>query len=173
MEARRQVRELLEFFRVNNLAGMENAKLVYTAPSIGVRESRMLDGEYVLTGKDLVDCLKFDDAIAAGNYDIDIHNPEGTGTSHYYFPNGTWYTIPYRSLIPKEADADNLLVGGRCISVDHEAQASVRIIPICTTTGEAAGVGAAVANRMGTTVQAADVKEIQRILVESNAYIGI
>ncbi len=173
MEARRQVQELLDFFRVNRLAGMENARLVYTAPSIGVRESRMLVGDYVLTGRDLVDCTKFDDAIAAGNYDIDIHNPEGSGTSHYYFPAGTWYTIPFRSLIPKTADADNLLVGGRCISVDHEAQASVRIIPICTTTGEAAGVGAAVANRMGTAVQAADVKEIQRILVESGAYIGI
>ena len=173
MEARRQVQELLDFFRVNHLAGMENARLVYTAPSIGVRESRMLVGDYVLTGRDLVDCIKFDDAIAAGNYDIDIHNPEGSGTSHYYFPAGTWYTIPFRSLIPKIADADNLLVGGRCISVDHEAQASVRIIPICTTTGEAAGVGAAVANRMGTTVQSADVKEIQRILVESGAYIGI
>ena len=88
-------------------------------------------------------------------------------------PSGTWYTIPYRSLIPKAADADNLLVGGRCISADHEAQASVRIIPICTTTGEAAGVGAAVANRLGTTVQNADIKEIQRILTESGAYIGI
>ncbi|MBP3294887.1 MAG: FAD-dependent oxidoreductase [Clostridia bacterium] len=173
MEARRQVQELLDFFRVNKLAGMENARLVYTAPSIGVRESRMLVGDYVLTGQDLVDCTKFDDAIAAGNYDIDIHNPEGSGTSHYYFPAGTWYTIPFRSLIPKAVDADNLLVGGRCISVDHEAQASVRIIPICTTTGEAAGVGAAVANREGTTVQSADVKEIQRILVETGAYIGI
>ena len=173
MEARRQVQELLDFFRVNKLAGMENARLVYTAPSIGVRESRMLVGDYVLTGQDLVDCTKFDDAIAAGNYDIDIHNPEGSGTSHYYFPAGTWYTIPFRSLIPKAVDADNLLVGGRCISVDHEAQASVRIIPICTTTGEAAGVGAAVANREGTTVQSADVKEVQRILVESGAYIGI
>ena len=87
MEARRQVQELLNFFRENNLPGLENARLVYTAPNIGVRESRMLVGEYVLTGKDLVDCVKFDDAIAAGNYDIDIHNPEGTGTSHYYFPH--------------------------------------------------------------------------------------
>ncbi|MBR3998619.1 MAG: FAD-dependent oxidoreductase, partial [Clostridia bacterium] len=129
MEARRQVQELLNFFKVNNLPGLENARLVYTAPNIGVRESRMLVGEYVLTGQDLVDCVKFDDAIAAGNYDIDIHNPEGTGTSHYYFPNGTWYTIPYRSLIPKAEDCDNLLTGGRCISCDHEAQASIRIIP--------------------------------------------
>lgn len=173
MEARRQVQELLNFFKVNNLPGLENARLVYTAPNIGVRESRMLVGEYVLTGQDLVDCVKFDDAIAAGNYDIDIHNPEGTGTSHYYFPNGTWYTIPYRSLIPKAEDCDNLLTGGRCISCDHEAQASIRIIPICCTTGEAAGAAASVCVKNGTTVQNADVKEIQKILTESGAYIGL
>ncbi|NLD87393.1 MAG: FAD-dependent oxidoreductase [Clostridiales bacterium] len=173
MEARRQVIELLEFFRVNRIAGMENAKLIYTAPSIGVRESRMLSGDYVLTGKDLVDCIKFPDAIAAGNYDIDIHNPEGSGTSHYYFPHGTWYTIPYRALTPKETDCCNLLVGGRCISVDHEAQASVRIIPICTTTGEAAGTAAAVAIDGGTSVQKADIGKIQKILTDAGAYIGI
>ena len=121
MEARRQVIELMNFFREEQIPGMENARLVYTAPYIGVRESRMLVGDYVLTGNDLVACTKFDDAIAAGNYDIDIHNPEGSGTSHYYFPEGTWYTIPYRSLIPRAADCDNLLVGGRCISCDHEA----------------------------------------------------
>ncbi|MDD6799341.1 MAG: FAD-dependent oxidoreductase [Firmicutes bacterium] len=173
MEARRQVKEILDFFRVNHLAGMENAKLIYTAPCIGVRESRMLEGEYVLTGDDLISCTKFDDSIAAGNYDIDIHNPEGTGTSHHYFDEGTWYTIPYRSLIPKACDAENLLVGGRCISTNHEAQASIRIMPICATTGEAAGVAAAVANKSNTTVQNADVREIQRILVETGAYIGI
>ncbi|MGN1345234.1 MAG: FAD-dependent oxidoreductase [Eubacteriales bacterium] len=173
MEARRQVKELLDFFRANHLAGMENAKLVYTAPSIGVRESRMLDGAYVLTGDDLVACTKFDDAIAAGNYDIDIHNPEGSGTSHYYFKAGTWYTIPYRSLIPKACDAENLLVGGRCISATHEAQASIRIMPICSTTGEAAGAAAAVANKTNTTVQNVNVREIQRVLVDGGAYLGI
>lgn len=127
----------------------------------------MLAGEYVLTGEDLIACRKFDDAIAAGNYDIDIHNPEGSGTSHYYFQPGTWYTIPYRALIPKTCDADNLLVGGWCISVNHEAQASIRIMPICATTGEAA------ANRRGTTVQKTDVREVQQILTDAGAYIGI
>ncbi|MCR5681274.1 MAG: FAD-dependent oxidoreductase [Clostridiales bacterium] len=173
MEARRQVQELLDFFRVNNMPGMENARLVYTAPSIGVRESRMLVGEYVLTGDDLVACTKFPDAIAAGNYDIDIHNPEGSGTSHYYFPAGTWYTIPYRSLIPRGADCENLLVGGRCISCDHEAQASIRIIPICTTTGEAAGIGASVSLDENCAVQDADVSKIQAILTETGGYTGL
>jgi hypothetical protein len=172
MAARRQVQELLDFFRVNGVPGMERAKLIYTAPSIGVRESRMLVGEYVLTGADLVACTKFEDAIAAGNYDIDIHNPEGSGTSHYYFPKGTWYTIPYRSLIPRAEDCVNLLVGGRCISCDHEAQASIRIIPICTTTGEAAGIGASVAIDEGVPVQQADTDKIRRILAEQGAYLG-
>ncbi|MBE6657448.1 MAG: FAD-dependent oxidoreductase [Ruminococcaceae bacterium] len=173
MEARRQVIELMNFFREEQIPGMENARLVYTAPYIGVRESRMLIGDYVLTGNDLVACTKFDDAIAAGNYDIDIHNPEGSGTSHYYFPEGTWYTIPYRSLIPRAADCDNLLVGGRCISCDHEAQASIRIMPICATTGEAAGIGASVAIDGGTTVQNADTAKIQAILTETGAYTGL
>lgn len=68
---------------------------------MGVRESRMIDGVYTLTVTDLKDCVHFEDGIAACNYDIDIHNPEGTGTSHYYFKEGTYYTIPYRSLMPK------------------------------------------------------------------------
>ena len=173
MEARRQVQELLAFFRENDMPGMENARLVYTAPSIGVRESRMLVGEYVLTGGDLVACTKFPDAVAAGNYDIDIHNPEGSGTSHYFFAEGTWYTIPYRSLIPKKEDCENLLVGGRCISCDHEAQASIRIIPICTTTGEAAGIGASVSLDEGCAVQDADVSRIQTLLGETGGYTGL
>ena len=172
-EARLQVKELLHFFKEAAIPGMEKASLIYTAPSIGVRESRMIDGAYRLTGEDLVACTKFDDAIAAGNYDIDIHNPEGSGTSHYYFPEGTWYTIPFRSLIPKAEDCGNLLVGGRCISCDHEAQASIRIIPICATTGEAAGVGASVALDGGSSVQLADVGRIQKLLTENGAYIGI
>ena len=94
-----------------------NAYLVATAPVMGVRESRMIDGVYTLTVTDLKDCVHFEDGIAACNYDIDIHNPEGTGTSHYYFKEGTYYTIPYRSLMPK--NIKNLLAAGRCVSGSH------------------------------------------------------
>ena len=93
MIAREQMFELYYFLK-DNCPGFENSQLLYSASEIGVRESRMIDGEYLLTEYDLRDCVKFDDAIAAGNYDIDIHNPEGTGTSHYFFPAGSWYTIP-------------------------------------------------------------------------------
>ncbi|MBO4406827.1 MAG: FAD-dependent oxidoreductase, partial [Clostridia bacterium] len=140
MDAREQMFELY-FFLKENIPGFEESEISFSAPSIGVRESRMIDGLHVLTAEDLKACTRFPDAIAAGNYDIDIHNPEGSGTSHYYFPAGQYYTIPFRSLIPR--GTENLLVAGRCISATHEAQASIRIMPICATTGEAAVVGAA------------------------------
>jgi hypothetical protein len=76
--ARGQIREMLEFFRT--FPPFQNATIISTA-AIGVRESRKLKGEHILTAQELIDCTKFDDAIALGNYDIDIHNPAGTGTS--------------------------------------------------------------------------------------------
>ena len=126
--ARQQVQEVYELLK-EHADGLENSYLMMTAAEIGVRESRMIVGDYVLTETDCKDCTRFEDAIAASNYEIDIHNPEGTGTSHYFFKPGEYYTIPYRCLLPRELD--NLLVAGRCISATHEAQASVRIMPIC------------------------------------------
>lgn len=169
MAAREQMFEICHFLR-EQVPGFEHSQLVYSAGEIGVRESRKIVGEYVLTQEDLVACTKFPDRIAAGNYDIDIHNPEGSGTSHYYFAPGTWYTIPYRSLLPLKAG--NLLVAGRCISATHEAQASIRILPIVATLGQAAGVAAAVSLRAGVVPREADVAEIQRILTREGAFIG-
>ena len=168
--ARRQVFEIYEFMK-KHADGLENSFLMMTAAEIGVRESRMAVGDYVLTESDCRACTKFEDAIAACNYDIDIHNPEGSGTSHYYFPEGAYYTIPYRSLIPK--NAENLLVAGRCISSDHGAQASYRIMPTVATIGEAAGVAAALATRGDAAVRAVNVPELQSILRRRGAFLGI
>lgn len=169
MEAREQVQEIVSFMK-DNIPGFENSVLAFTAPLIGVRESRMIDGKHILNAEEIKNCTRFPDAIAAGNYEIDIHNPEGTGTSHYFFAPGEYYTIPYSSLVPQKVD--NLLVAGRCLSATHEAQASVRIMPICATTGEAAGVGAAVACKDNVPASEADIKKIQKILVDNGAFIG-
>lgn len=166
IEAREQMFELYNFLH-DNFDSLKNSTLLSSGASIGVRESRMIDGEYVLTGQDLKNCVRFDDSIALGNYDIDIHNPEGSGTSHYFFQEGEYYTIPYRSLIPK--NAKNLLVAGRCISVDHDAQASIRIMPIVCCIGEAAGCAASVAYGDNCSVSNADVKKIQKLLKNNNA----
>ena len=167
--ARRQVYEIYEFMK-KHADGLENSFLMMTAPEIGVRESRMIVGDYTLTEKECKDCVKFEDGIAACNYDIDIHNPEGTGTSHYYFGPGEYYNIPYRCLIPK--GAENMLVAGRCISSDHGAQASYRIMPTVTTLGEAAGAAIAIAKKSGVTTREVDVKLLQETLKKKGAFLG-
>lgn len=167
--ARDQVREIYDFMKKHG-EGLESSFLMMTAAEIGVRESRMIVGEYVLTEKDCRAFTKFEDGIATCNYDIDIHNPEGSGTSHYYFPKGEYYTIPYRTLIPKEVS--NMLVAGRCISSDHGAQASYRIMPTVCTIGEAAGVAISLAVKGKSDVRDVSVADLQRILRSKGAFIG-
>ena len=166
IEARRQIVEMERFLKANCKA-FENATVISIANGIGVRESRKLKGMHILTVDELKDLTVFDDSIALGNYDVDIHNPEGTGTSHYYFKDGEFYSIPYRSLLPKEYD--NLLVAGRCISATHEAQASIRIMPICACLGEAAGTAAALAHKTNATAHTLDVKLLQITLKNNGA----
>lgn len=168
IEAREQVFELFSFLK-ENAEGFENSRLLSTAMEIGVRESRMIHGLYTLTAEDLKACTHFEDSIALGNYDIDIHNPSGTGTSHYLFPEGQYYTIPYRCLVP--LNMRNLLVAGRCISVTHEAQASIRIMPIVCCLGQAAGVAAAVAVNEKADVRQIDVPKVQALLKKAGAVI--
>lgn len=166
--AREQVFEMVDFLR-ENFEAFKNCTLISTGMQIGARESRMIVGEYTLTQEDLLACTKFEDGIAACNYDIDIHSPDGAGTSHYYFPTGAYYTIPYRTLVPK--NSENLLVAGRCISATHEAQASVRIMSTVCTLGEAAGVAAAVACEDKTAVKDVDVQKVRSLLREKGACV--
>ncbi len=166
--ARKQIHELIGFLKENSDAFNESA-LISVAVNIGVRESRKLKGVHILTGDELINCTCFEDSIALGNYDIDIHSPTGTGTSHRYFADGEFYTIPYRSLLPKEYD--NLLVAGRCISATHEAQASVRIMPICCCLGEAAGTAIAIAHNTNRNVHTVDIKALQKTLTENGAVL--
>ena len=167
--AREQVLEMMRFLKAN-FDCCRNAYLVSTAASIGVRESRMIEARHILDQDEIVAGTHFDDGIAAGNYDIDIHSPDGSGTSHYYFPPGVYYTIPYRCLLPK--DLDNLLVAGRCIGATHEAQASVRIMPICICLGEAAGTAAALAKKSGVPVADVDTDALRSRLREKGAFVG-
>ena len=169
IQAREQVFEMYAFLR-DNFDEFKESVLLSSGIQIGVRESRMIVGEHTLTKEELLNCVRFDDSISVCNYDIDIHSPDGSGTSHYYFKPGKYYTIPYRSLVPK--NAENLLVAGRCISATHEAQASIRIMPTCCTLGEAAGTAAAVAFEDGKKVNEVDIKKLQDLLVKNGAKIN-
>lgn len=140
LEGRRQVWEMVRFL-TTHVPGFEHAHLSALPTQIGIRESRRVVGDYVLTTADVLSARKFADGIARGAYPVDIHNPAGTGTVIQHLPPGETYDIPYRCLCP--VGFDNLLVAGRPISSDHGAHSSHRVMPIAACNGEAAGVAAA------------------------------
>jgi len=169
IDARRQVMQYVAFLK-SDVPGFEDAYLQMTAPQIGVRESRRVMGEYVLTAEDLLSARKFEDAIARGSYSVDIHDPDGGGTVIKRLPPGESYTIPYRSLVPKKID--NLLIAGRPISATHEAHSAIRVMPIAAAIGEAAGTAAALCVTNNTIPRNLDVGELQRVLRAQGANLG-
>jgi hypothetical protein len=169
IDSRKQVTQLVEFLR-SEISGFENAYLQMTATQIGVRETRRIVGEYVMTVDDVLEGRKFPDCIARGSYPVDIHNPEGGGTVIRSLRPGESYDIPYRSIVPLEID--NLLIAGRPISTTHEAHSSIRIMPIVMAIGEAAGAAAALCVRDGLTPRELNVDSLRNALRAQGANLG-
>jgi len=170
LEGRRQVVALLRFLR-KYVPGCEHAMLAVTATQIGIRESRRIVGEYVLTLEDLQTGRGFSDVIALYNYPVDVHSPtDGTGGILVDVPVAPVYQIPYRSLVPLRVE--QLLVAGRCLSATHEAAAAVRVMPACFAMGQAAGTAAALAIRAGVPARHVDIAELKRRLQDQGAYLG-
>jgi len=167
IKGRDQVPVWVEFFR-NYVPGFESAYLMNTAHEIGVRETRRIMGDYVLTEEDVIEGKRPSDTIALGGYMVDVHPPEGGDVRVYYPKRG--YGVPYRCLLPK--DLDRLLVAGRCISVTHEALGSTRVMVICMAIGEAAGTAAAFAVRDDVSPRKVNLELVQRDLVRQGAYLG-
>ena len=164
-EGREQMLELYHFMK-EHAKGFENSVLLSSAPQIGVRESRMIDGEYTITVDDILSCRRFDDSIACGAYGVDIHSPDGSGTDLRSL-QGDYYTLPYRALIPK--GWTNLLVAGRCISSTHEAQSAYRVLPICCCLGEGAGLALTLAHDNGCDVREISMDQLHQYLDENGA----
>jgi hypothetical protein len=137
LEGRSRMHRLVDYARAN-MPGFERCFVVDFAPQTGVRQTRMLEGEYVVTKEDVVKRRHFEDSVCRGR---------------------DYYT-PYRALLP--VGVENLLVAGRHYSVTPQAQKISREIPPCMAMGEAAGVAAALALRAGVTVRKADVRAIQQ-----------
>jgi glycine/D-amino acid oxidase-like deaminating enzyme len=157
---------LVRFFR-KYVPGFAAAELREIAPALGVRESRRITGDYVLTADDLTGGRVFDDAVAMGAYHMDIHRPSGTWVDSR---NVRAYTIPMRSLTAR--GLDGLLMAGKCLSATHEALASTRVIPICMGQGQAAGTAAALAVRAGCAVRDVPTVKLQEVLQSQGAEIG-
>ena len=141
IEGRRQAHHLTEVFR-QVVPGMEQCYLISTAPALGLRESRRIQGAVTLTADDVMNEREWEDAICYGSFFIDIHNPAGPGMSGQTWrpAPGFHYQIPYRVMVPVKVN--NLIVAGRCISTDHVALGSTRIMSTCMALGEAAGAAA-------------------------------
>jgi hypothetical protein len=149
LEGKRRIMRLWHFCQ-KYLPGFERSYIVQIAPMLGVRESRRIVGEYVLTSEDFFAARKFEDVIARNNYPIDIHSRDENGGLHH-MKAGDYHDIPFRCLIPLEVD--QLLVAGRSLSADFAAQGAVRIIPNCYAMGEAAGVAAAFSVQQAISVR--------------------
>jgi hypothetical protein len=157
-----------------------NAFLVSTATLMGIRETRRIVGDYVLTVEDYANRQSFEDEICRNSYFLDIHHPkedEDPERKAYYdrmklvkhYGKGESHGIPYRCLIPK--DFTNVLVAGRSISVERIVQGSVRVMPVALVMGEAAGVAAGLAKIHNGEVRKVDVSNIRRRLIEEGAYL--
>ena len=156
-----------------------NAFLVSTAALMGVRETRRIIGDYVLTLGDYLARRTFDDEICRNAYYLDVHFTaeeseryiEGkvdlAAHSVHYDP-GESHGIPYRCLTPK--GIRNVLVAGRSISTDRRTQGSTRVMPVCLAMGEAAGAAAAMATADGD-VHAVDTDALRARLKEAGAYL--
>jgi succinate dehydrogenase/fumarate reductase flavoprotein subunit len=135
--------------------GYEHIYLVETAPQLGVRITRVLQGLKTVTLDDLKAGTRFADVIGVGGSDSGNH--------------GEWQ-IPYGALVP--AQIDNVLAAGRCISAEIRMADLVRLIPNCFVTGHAAGVAGAVAVQDRCTPRQVDVTKVQKILGQQGAYLG-
>jgi hypothetical protein len=169
-QSRRQMRQIAGFLR-KRVPGFQQAYAVQSGVNVGVRETRRIRGAYQLTVDDILNARKFPDVVARSTYPVDIHNPEGTGTLLKRLPPGEAYDIPLGCLLPEHVDG--LLVAGRCISGTHEAHSSYRVMPVSMSTGQAAGVCAALAARDGIPPRAVAIGDVQAELLRQGANLGL
>jgi len=162
--------EVVEFCR-GNLPGYEKCEISRFWDVLGTRESRRVVGLYELTREDVLAGRKFEDGVARACFFIDFHDsPPGRSIPYDLAfkrrnspPPGDWYEIPYRCLVPESVQG--MLVAGRCISADRSALASLRVMPTCMFTGQAAGTAAALAVAAGLKPHEVDAREVRARLL--------
>lgn len=174
---RKSLLEYEEYYK-KYLKGFESMELVATGSLMGVRESRRICGDYVLDIDDFNPESTFEDEIGRYSYPIDIHIAKPDKQSYEKFHKeftslrlgkGESYGIPYRVLTP--IGLENVLVAGRCVSTDRNMQASIRVMPGCYITGQAAGVAAAMAMDVQQNTRRIDTNKLQAKLASMGAYL--
>lgn len=173
---RKLLRDYEKFYR-RHVPGFANAEIVGSGSVLGVRESRRITGDYRLTREDYRARRHFDDEIGEYNFPADLHPPrpgrkeilehKRIFRQERYAPGET-YGIPYRIMLPK--NLDNVLTCGRCVSADRYVHASIRVIPACYITGQAAGIAAALAADRGVSPRDLAVGDIRSKIPSPEAW---
>jgi len=172
VEGRRLADRQVRFFR-RYVPGFEQAHLVASGEQLGIRETRRIQGDYVLTAEDFLAARSFPDDIARNAYYIDIHMASSKGSMTINpLPPGKSHGVPYRVLLP--LGIDNLWVPGRAASSDRIVQGSLRVMPNCFAMGQAAGTAAAIALSMGDagSSRGVPIESLQQRLLEQGAWLG-
>lgn len=156
----RQIDEYARFL-IKRVPGFEASRIAQIAPVLGVRETRHIQGDYILSGDDALQGTRFEDSIGVDVSAFDVHAPKGADVD---FQGLLPYELPYRCLVP--VGVEQLLVAGRCISADHIAHGRTRNVPPCMATGQAAGIAASIALDTNTNVRNVSIAQLQAALHE-------
>ncbi|MBQ2735502.1 MAG: FAD-dependent oxidoreductase [Clostridia bacterium] len=166
---RQQVDEIYRFM-VKYVPGCENARLLQSGSTLGIRETRHIEGIKTLKLDDLLNYNAPEDSILLAANAVDVHGKYGPTSNEYItLPAGKYYGIPYGCLVPK--NCSNLLVAGRAISAEPDAAGAIRVMPPCMALGQAAGIAAALAVQKGIAPASVDVKELRAELIKNKAYL--
>lgn len=167
---RRRAKFLTEELFRKHIPGAENCRLRSTAAYPGIRETRRIVAEYILTEEDLLEGKKFPDTIALAGRHFDLTRKGEHGqpfADKKISVRGGVARIPFRALVPK--GADDIIVAGRCIAADGQALGPARIMSTCMATGEAAGTAAALKVKHGISIRDVDIYELHTILKANGA----
>lgn len=166
IKGRQQIEEIITMMR-RLLPGCEQVELVESASMLGLRETRRIQGAFILSGEDIKSKRKFEDVIFLSGNSIDMHS----GSAVNYQPaSGVPYQVPYRILLPKKVD--NLLVAGRCSSLDRVALAAIRVMPPVFAMGQAAGTAAAICIDKNIPLAEVPIPVLQKTLIDDGAILG-
>lgn len=168
-EGRKQALEYIRFLR-DRVPGYDRAELAAFGTQIGIRETRRIIGDYVLSREDVLCARQFDDQIGLCGAPIEEHG-SGGATRWEYLPDGECVGIPYRTLLPQKLE--NVFVAGRCFSATHDAHASVRSMAQCMAMGHAAGSAASLCVRQNTDSRSLAFEVLRDRLLFSNAILQL
>jgi FAD dependent oxidoreductase len=170
VQGREQIAQFMQFLK-DKVPGFEGSYLLEIAPQVGIRETRRIVGDYVLSEEDVLTAKRFEDSMGVNAWMVEEHIQGDVrfkwphpGASHPY------NQLPYRMICPK--DMDNLWVVGRCASMTHGGQSAARVSGACLVMGQAAGVAAALALQSNQTPKTVSIQALQHQLQVEGVFLG-